>query len=53
MQIVMDRYPALFGPAEDTKQLFMRLPDIVGHSVGVAHIVTDWFDRLGAAPDAP
>ena len=47
-QTVRYRYPALFGPAEDTMQLFMWQPD----NVGVAHFVTDCFDPLGAAADA-
>ena len=49
MQCVRDRYPALFGPAENTMQLFMWQRD----TVEVAHYIKDCFGVLGALHDAP
>ena len=51
MQPVRDRYPALFSPAQGTKQLFMWQQDIVG----VAHYmyIKDCFKVLGALENAP
>ena len=41
-------YPALFSPAKGSMQLFMWRPDIVG----IAQLVMNCFDLLGAPPDA-
>ena len=48
MQYVRDRYPALFGPAKNTMQLFMQR-----NIVGVAHFIQDCFEVLGALDEAP
>ena len=47
MQCVRDLYPALFGPATNTMQLFMGQRD----NVGVAHYIQEVLGALDDAPD--
>ena len=49
MQGVRDWYPALFGPARNTMQLFMWQQNIVR----MTHYIMDGFEVLGALDGAP